>query len=195
MIRRGVRRIGPWTTPTMVAVEVVLVWSGWLSFGDAVTVLVAIELLLCIIVAHRMVAAYRRVRAARRDGYDAWRSAEDGLAEIVPRRLAHAILLEPQLWWALARWASRRSESAGGDVPIRRGAATHPVCRSGPGRRRGCRCRTRRGRAHLRHDLGLGVVGDPSVCRRRTSRPSRRIRHAPAFGHSGGGHAARRRVP
>lgn len=113
MIRRMSRRIGPWAAPATVAAEALLVGTGRLSFEGAVVWLVVIELVLCVTVAHRMVAAHRRFRSARGDGVDVWRAAEDGLAELVPRALAHGILLEPRLWWALIRWATRRGAVAG----------------------------------------------------------------------------------
>ncbi|HRC11554.1 MAG TPA: hypothetical protein PLX68_01655 [Dermatophilaceae bacterium] len=95
------RRVAPWLTPVLVAVEIVLVVSGVLSIGKAVLIAAAVELLLAVTVVSRLVVASRRYRSRRQGGVDRWQAAEDALAEVVPRRLARFILLEPRLWLCL----------------------------------------------------------------------------------------------
>ena len=55
--RRWGRVLGPWVTPTVVALDVALVWSGVLSVRTAVAVGLLIELLLWATVASRVVVA------------------------------------------------------------------------------------------------------------------------------------------
>lgn len=104
------RRVGPWLTPAVLVADVVLVWSGMFDWGTAVVLVVGLEALLWLILAGRTVAAVRRYRDARDTGMDGWAVAEDALAEVVPRRLARFVLLEPRLWACLARWATGRHD-------------------------------------------------------------------------------------
>lgn len=110
MIGRWWRRAGPWTTATLVVVEVVLAWSGLLRIRTAVLVGVLLEVLLWVTAASRMITAGRLFRAGRTAGVDVWQAAEDGLAQLVPRRLAHVILIEPRLWMSLGRWIAGRHD-------------------------------------------------------------------------------------
>ncbi len=127
MTRRWWRRIGPWATPLLVAVEVVLVWSGLLQVGTAVWVGVAIEALLWVTAASRAVVAIRLFRAGRVAGVDGWVAAEDALAAVIPRRAAHVLLLEPRLWISLARWVTGRHEAARSAGTFGYDAALRPV--------------------------------------------------------------------
>jgi hypothetical protein len=102
------RRIGPWLTPLLVAVEVVLVWSGVLSLLDAVIVAVVVEALLAVTVIGRTVAAVRSFRTGRSCGRDGWTAAEDACAEVLPRPAARVILIEARMWVCLVRWLGRR---------------------------------------------------------------------------------------
>lgn len=114
MIRRARRmwdRAGPWLTPALVAVEVVLVWSGPLSLRDAVVIGLACEILLWLTIAGRAIAGLRRVRAGRAAGMDGWQAAEDGLAQVIPRRAAKIVLFEPRLLVCLARWLTGRHDA------------------------------------------------------------------------------------
>lgn len=101
-----IRRIGPWLTPALVAVEVVLVWSGRLGLGAAIGIGLAVEALLWITAVSRVVVGLRRFRAGRAAGGHVWQAAEDGLAALVPRPLARVILVEPRMWVCLVRWVT-----------------------------------------------------------------------------------------
>lgn len=108
MSARRWRRVGPWAIPVLVTAEVCLVWSGRLGLQAAVLVGVVIETALwssALVGAGVGLASYRQ---ARTSGVDAWRAAEEGLAALVPRLLARALLLEARLWVCLARWALGR---------------------------------------------------------------------------------------
>lgn len=108
-IRAIWHRAAPWVTPALVAIEIVLVASGILSIGRAVLIVAGVELLLAVTVVSRLVVASRRFRSRRRGGFDRWQAAEAALAEVVPRRLARFILLEPRLWLCLIRRCRRPS--------------------------------------------------------------------------------------
>ncbi|MGH3321430.1 MAG: hypothetical protein ACRDN9_14900 [Streptosporangiaceae bacterium] len=114
MIRAAWHKTAPWLTPTLVVVEVGLVWSGLLPLRTAVVVGMVVEALLWVTVAGRTIAAVRRFRAGRAEGADLWMAAEQALAQLVPRRLARVLLIEPRLWWCLARWVAGRHEGRRG---------------------------------------------------------------------------------
>lgn len=108
MAGRAWRKVAPWLTPLLVAVEVGLVWSGLLGLRDAVILGLVVEALLWVVALRGVVAGVRHYRAGRATGLDLWQSAEAGLAQLVPRSLAKVILFEPRLWVCLARWVTGR---------------------------------------------------------------------------------------
>lgn len=103
-------RVGPWILPVVVLVELAFVVSGRLDIGAAVGVAVAVEVLLVLTAVGRARAAVRSVRGARATGRDIWSASEDGLAQLMPRRLAHLILIEVRHWAALGRWLTGRHD-------------------------------------------------------------------------------------
>lgn len=105
------RRAAPWCTPVLVVTDVVLVVSGVLTVGRAVLIVAVVELLLAATVVSSLVVASRRYRRARQAGFDRWQAAENALAELVPRRLARFILLEPRLLFGLLEPLRRRRSS------------------------------------------------------------------------------------
>jgi hypothetical protein len=102
------KRALKWLLPALVAVEVVLVWSGLLELREAVIVIAAVEVLLVIVGMGEVLLVARGYRRGRAEGLDAWRALEEGLALIMPPRAAKVLVLEPRLWVCLLRWASRR---------------------------------------------------------------------------------------
>lgn len=127
MIAGWRRRIGPWATPVLVAVEAILVWSGLLSFRTAVAAAVGLEALLWVTAISRAVVGARRFRADRAAGVDAWVAAENALAAIIPRRAAHLLLIEPRLWVCVVRWATGRHDGTRSAGAFRYDAALRPV--------------------------------------------------------------------
>lgn len=79
-------------------------------------VITVAELLLACLVAQRLIVAVRSYRADRAAGLDGWGAAEDGLARVLPRKVARLLLVEPRLFAALIRWAARRPEATGDDT-------------------------------------------------------------------------------
>ncbi|MBV8995402.1 MAG: hypothetical protein JO287_17280 [Pseudonocardiales bacterium] len=110
MRRRRQVRIGSWATPTLIAVETVLVCSGLLSVGHAILVALALEAALAVTVISRGIIAVRSVRASRAAGRTGWAAAEDGLAQLLPRPVARALLIEARLWVCLLRWITGRHD-------------------------------------------------------------------------------------
>lgn len=107
-MRGWLNRLGPWVVPALLVAEVALVLSGRLAPGTAVIVIVVVELLLVLIAGTRIMAAIRAMRSSRASGFDGWAAAEDGLARVVPRRVARVILIEPRLLACLVRWLTGR---------------------------------------------------------------------------------------
>ena len=60
------KRALKWLLPALVAVEVVLVWSGLLELRDAVIVIAAVEVLLVIVGMGEVLLVARRYRRGRR---------------------------------------------------------------------------------------------------------------------------------
>lgn len=109
MIGRTWRRVVHWATPTLVLIEVVLVWSGWISLGAAIGTAVIIEILLYLTAASRAIAGARAFRGSRAAGQDGWHALEDGLAELVARTLARIVLIEPRMLACLLSWPTHRT--------------------------------------------------------------------------------------
>src|SRR5262245_33254720 len=88
VIGRVWRRLGPWATPVLVVVEVALVWSGVFQVRTAIVVGLVVEALLWATAVSRTIAAVREFGRGRSGGLDIWQALEDGLAQLVPRRVA-----------------------------------------------------------------------------------------------------------
>ena len=114
-MKRKAERALKWLLPTLVLAEVALVWSGVLSVRDAVIVVAGIEVLLTLISVRQMFVAMRRYRQGRGSGLDAWSALEDGLAVVLPRKVARIVVLEPRLWVCLFRWVFRRTKLREGE--------------------------------------------------------------------------------
>lgn len=104
------RHVGPWATPLLAVVEVILVTSGLLAVRTAVIAGVVIEAAFWVTALSRTAAAARRYRSGRALGLDGWVAAEDALAQLVPRPIARVLLVEPRLLSCLVRWATGRHE-------------------------------------------------------------------------------------
>ena len=98
-----------WLLPALILAEGVLVWSGLLDLGDAVLVVVGIEVLLLATAVGEVGLVVRRYRRGRAAGLDLWAALEEGLALLLPRKAARIAALEPRLWVCLLRWISRRT--------------------------------------------------------------------------------------
>lgn len=97
-----------WALPVLLLIEGGLIWSGRLDLKDALLIVVVIETLLVVAVAGEILLVARRYRRGRAEGLDFWTALEDGLATIMPRKLARISVMEPRLFACLARWTLRR---------------------------------------------------------------------------------------
>lgn len=129
MIGRLWRRAAPWATPAVVILEVALVWSGRISLGTAIGVVVVVEIVLLVTVADRAFAARRAFGQARGAGGDRWRAVEVALAEMLPRPLAKMILVELRLFGCLLGWprAHRRRNAVPDGQEFRYDASLRPI--------------------------------------------------------------------
>jgi len=105
--------------PTLLALEVGLICSGRLALGAAIWAVVGIEIVLSVTTVVRAVVAVRRFRARRTTDVDGWAAAEDALAQLIPRRAAHLVLIEPRLWASLGRWMTGRHDGARSSAAFR----------------------------------------------------------------------------
>lgn len=92
--------------PVLVLAELFLIWSGVMSFKDALLVVIGVEILLLVVGAGNLFLC--RYRRGRKRGLDWWAALEDGLAVMLPRKLARLVLKEPRIFIALFRWTFRR---------------------------------------------------------------------------------------
>jgi hypothetical protein len=76
MIGAWWQRIGPWATPTLIVVEVALVWSGLHSLGGAVAIGMSVEILLVVTAIGAGATAIRPYRQDRARGHDRCAAAE-----------------------------------------------------------------------------------------------------------------------
>lgn len=102
------RRTTTWLLPTLVVVAFLLNRFGWVSGPAAATLVIAAEPLLLARVAGHLLRAARRYRRDRVAGLDAWLAVEEGLATLLPRRLARLVAIEPQMWACVAMLVRRR---------------------------------------------------------------------------------------
>ncbi len=102
------RRAAKLVLPTLVAAEVLHVWSGIMDLREAVLVVVRVETLLLVVGVGNLLLIVRRYRRGRREGLDAWAALEDGITLVLPRMVAWLAANEPRLLVALFRWAFRR---------------------------------------------------------------------------------------
>ena len=101
-----------WLLPSLLLVEVTLVWLDLLSIRDAVLVVVAVEVSLLIVGGRQLLAAVRRYRTGRTAGLDTRRSVENGLTVFLPRLIARLVVNEIRIFLALARWFFPRTRLA-----------------------------------------------------------------------------------
>jgi len=109
--------------PALILTEVLLVRADALSLRDAVLVVVGVEALLLAVGGRQVLLAARRYRKGRSAGLDGPSAPEDGLAVLLPRRVARLVALEPRLMACLFRWALRRARLGEGEFSYHRRSA------------------------------------------------------------------------
>lgn len=94
--------------PLVIVIEVVLVWSGIVRFGDAVLVVAVLEMLLMLFGLGGVVLVVKRYRYERKSGSDNLRALEAGLSLALPQSIARIVTHEMRIFVALFSWIFRR---------------------------------------------------------------------------------------
>lgn len=70
--------------PVLVLAELFLIWSGVMSFKDALLVVIGVEILLLVVGTGNLFLVLCRYRRGRKRGLDWWAALEDGLTVMLP---------------------------------------------------------------------------------------------------------------
>lgn len=114
------KRLLKWLLPVLVVIEVALVRMDILDLGDAVLLLLALEVLLLAFGGTLMLSGVREYRRNRAAGFDGWSALEGGLAVLLPRIAARLIISELRLFYCLVRWAFRCTQPWEGEFSYHR---------------------------------------------------------------------------
>lgn len=96
--------------PLVVILEVFLVWSGMISLGSAVLVVICIEAFIFALATGGLLLARHRYHSDRSLGLDRWTALEDALSQIMPHKAVRLLLHEPRIFIALGQWIFRRAK-------------------------------------------------------------------------------------
>ena len=113
--------------PALVLGEVALIRLQLIDISSAIWAVVVLETALLLVGGRQVLVAWRRYRAGRAGGLDAWAALEDGFAVMFPRPVARVLALEPRVWWSLALWVSRRWRPGTGDFSYHRRSIVGPM--------------------------------------------------------------------
>ncbi|MEU0984715.1 hypothetical protein ABZ488_36565 [Streptomyces griseus] len=116
-----------WAIPTVVLLQVLLVWSGVLTVGQAVVVGLTLEVLLVGVVLAEIALARRAYRTSRAKGSDGQQAIEEALRAILPGPVAKAVGMELGLMRSTWRWIRRRPDVAPGQQPMSYGGEIRPI--------------------------------------------------------------------
>lgn len=94
--------------PLLLLANFALLRAELFAAQTAVPITLALEGLLLAVGCRQLLVATRRFRRAHTGGLPIHRALEEGLATLLPRRVARLIALEGRIWGALARWLCRR---------------------------------------------------------------------------------------
>lgn len=116
-----------WAIPTVVLLQVVLVWSEVLTVGQAVVVALTLEVLLIGVVLAEITLARRAYRMSRANGADGQQALEEALRVVLPAPVAKMMGMELGLLRSLWRWIRRRPDVAPGQQPMSYGSEIRPI--------------------------------------------------------------------
>lgn len=108
MMKRA-RKMMKMVVPLVVLVELVLVLSGIMELGDAILVVIGLEVLLMLVGISGVILVFRRYGQVRRAGLNASEALEGGLSLVLPAAVARLVTHELRIFSALFRWIFRRS--------------------------------------------------------------------------------------
>lgn len=109
------KRLPKWLLPVLILAEVALVRLNVLDLGDAILIVVGLEVLLLLIGWYQILRAVSRYRRNRSSGLDVWAALEDGLTIMLPRTMARFVVSEPRLFYCLVKWVFRKTKLAEGE--------------------------------------------------------------------------------
>ena len=109
------KRLIKYLLPALVAVEVILVWSGMLNLKEAVVIVAGVEVLIFVTGIGEIILMVRRYRKDRTSGLDFWTALEGGLSVLLPRPIARFVSAEPRLFYCLTKWVFRRTKLEEGE--------------------------------------------------------------------------------
>lgn len=102
--------------------NIALAWSGVIDMQAGLAIGLLLELLLLCLAISGLVMAVRTYRRDRSAGLDVAQAVENGLAILLPRRVARLIALEPRILYYVARWLFRRRDLAEGEYTYNKGS-------------------------------------------------------------------------
>lgn len=95
--------------------NIALAWSGVIDMQAGLAIGLLLEAFLFCLALSGMLMAFRSYRRDRAGGLDVTQAVENGLAILLPRRLARLLALEPRILYYVARWLFRRRDLAEGE--------------------------------------------------------------------------------
>lgn len=90
--------------PILTVAGALLVWSDTMELGNAILVVVGLEVLLTLAGIGGIFVVIRRYRQETEEGLDAWAALERSLMLALPRKIARLIVHEPKIIISLFRW-------------------------------------------------------------------------------------------
>ncbi|MEU6756939.1 hypothetical protein [Streptomyces sp. NPDC046685] len=126
-MRKFLASAARWAAPTVVLVQICLVWTGVFSLGEGVAVGLLLELLLAGIVITEISLARRTFRASRSQGADGQEALNQALSAVLPAPVAKAMGMEFGLFRALWRWIRRKPDAPEGHQILSYGSEIKPI--------------------------------------------------------------------
>ncbi|MCZ2525224.1 hypothetical protein [Streptomyces sp. HB2AG] len=127
--RELLRTAARWAVPTVVLVQVVLVWAGVIGAGRAVVVALLLEMLLVGVVVTEIALARRAFRDSRGRGADRQEALRRALSAVLPAPVAKVTAVEFGLFRALWLRMRRKPDVPEGHEALRYGSDIKPLMR------------------------------------------------------------------
>lgn len=126
-MNKYVKAAARWAIPSVVLLQVGLVWSGVLTVGQAVVVGLTLEVLLIGVVLAELALARRAYRTSRAEGADGQQAVEEALRAVLPGPVAKVVGMELGLFRSMWRWIRRRPDVAPGQQTMSYGSEIRPI--------------------------------------------------------------------
>lgn len=116
-------RLLKWTAVAIIAVEVLLVWTGLLDLGDAVLIAIGLEVLCGVLAISLAVTARILYRRLRRDGVGRWDAFLQAAGTVLPRPMVTLLRHELGGLMSMILLLRGRKDVPADATPIRYGSA------------------------------------------------------------------------